>query len=190
MEYRDTNTYYALVSCSTLQTKEDIAIQGNVIHSDTVLPNEPRLLYGTNGNDVAKIRIIEAYKKITYDVFTTRQSVVFWEEIEEYDIPRDTRIIIWEGKDDLEIQHDSYQIVTPDLFNLIVSTCKCELNKEHELLKSIYKEESVVDPKANLKKQLLYKIDLPDYTYDRIKDSHISKTYFDNKSIDMLHQGA
>lgn len=104
-----------------------------MITKNTVLPDDPRMLYGTNSNDVAKIRNVGIWKEIEYDTITTKQSVKFWKEVDEYILSRDVYILVWEGEEYLELPNDRYKIVSPDLFEYIVQTApeeSCELNIE------------------------------------------------------------
>lgn len=133
MKLVDVNSYYALVWKDVLKAK--VEIKGELITRDTILPNDPRMLYGTNNNDVAKIKKIELWKEIEYDVLTTKQSVRFWKEIDEYILSRDVYIIVWEDSAILSLPSNSYRIVSPDLFEHIVqmSPKECyELSIEHD----------------------------------------------------------
>lgn len=125
------NSYYALVWNDSLKRK--MRIKGELITRNTVLPDDPRMLYGTNSNDIAKIRNVGLWQEIEYDTITTKQSVKFWKEVDEYILSRDVYILVWEGEEYLELPNDRYKIVSPDLFEYIVQTApeeSCELNIE------------------------------------------------------------
>lgn len=111
-------SYYALVWKNTLA--EEIYIEGKVIGSNTRLPTDPRMLYGTNVNDVMKIRNVNFKTELSYDVLTTKQSVRYIPIIEEFNIQRDVRIIVWEGSETLHIPHERYRILTPEAFYELV----------------------------------------------------------------------
>lgn len=119
MRENDCNTYYALVWSTILSSKKKETIKGEKITKSTVLPNDPRILYGTSNNDVIKIRNVEMWKEIEYDIATTKQTVRFHKEIKEYILCRDVRIIIWQGSEELNLPSDEYRIVTPELFEII-----------------------------------------------------------------------
>lgn len=116
--------YYALVWNTFLNSKKNLEIKGEKITKSTELPKDPCMLYGTNDNDVAKIRKVESWTEIEYDVHTTSQRVKFWKEVEEYIISRDVYILVWEGSEILSLPNDPYRIVTPDLFDYLVSTAR------------------------------------------------------------------
>ena len=113
------NSYYAIVWNTSLDT--NMVLRGTKITRFTKLPNDPRMLYGTNKNDVAKIKKVKLWKKIGYDPYTTKQEVKFWHEVEEYKLSRDIYIVVWEGKDRIRPSEDYYKIVTPELFEHIVA---------------------------------------------------------------------
>lgn len=124
------NSYYALVWNNSLERRMEV--KGELITNHTTLPKDPRVLYGTNNNDVAKIRKVSAWEEIEYDTLTTKQTVRFWKEVDEYILSRDVRIIIWDGRDTLCLPNDKYKIVSPDLFEYIVQTSgKREIKDVH-----------------------------------------------------------
>lgn len=142
------NSYYALVWNNSLERKMEV--KGELITKNTVLPKDPRMLYGTNNNDIAKIRKVSAWEEIEYDILTTRQTVRFWKEVDEYILSRDVRIIVWEGEDILCLPNDKYRIVSPDLFEYIVKTSS-ETGKDY--IKDIY-EEGIEDEEITVDKIL------------------------------------
>lgn len=119
------NMYYALIWNTTLSSKKKIIIQGEKITRSTKLPKDPRILYGTNNNDVARIVKKDNWIEIKYDIMTQKQSVKFWTETDEYILSRDIRIIVWQGESELVLPSKQYKIVAPDLFQHICMTC-CE----------------------------------------------------------------
>ena len=93
------SSYYALVWKDSLDKKGKI--KGELITKNTVLPDDPRILYGSNDNDIAKIRNVEMWKEIEYDTLTTKQTVRYYTEVKEYVLCRDVRIIVWQGDEEL-----------------------------------------------------------------------------------------
>lgn len=118
---RNLKTYYALVWNDVL--KKEVELKGKKVDKNIELPDDPRMLYGTNDNDTFKITKEVIHEKIKYDVFTTKQSVEFYVEEIEYVLPRDVRIIVWEGSDELLLPNDSYRIMTPQMFEQLVGEC-------------------------------------------------------------------
>lgn len=116
------NSYYALVWSSEVSSKRKKEIKGEKITRQTSLPEDPRILYAANKNDVAKIKTVKIWEEIEYDPVTTKQSVRFWKETEEYILPRDVCIVVWEGSDTLCLSEDNYRIVTPEDFKCIVES--------------------------------------------------------------------
>lgn len=144
------NSYYALVWNDSL--KREMRIKGELITRNTVLPDDPRMLYGTNSNDIAKIRNVGLWKEIEYDTITTKQSVKFWREVDEYILSRDVYILVWEGEEYLELPNDIYKIVSPDLFEYIVQTApeeSYELNIE-EVEEEVGNRNSVKEILSNI----------------------------------------
>ena len=144
------NSYYALVWNDSLKRK--MRIKGELITRNTVLPDDPRMLYGTNSNDIAKIRNVGLWQEIEYDTITTKQSVKFWREVDEYILSRDVYILVWEGEEYLELPNDRYKIVSPDLFKYIVQTApeeSCELNIE-EVEEEVGNRNSVKEILSNI----------------------------------------
>ena len=121
----NTNMYYALVWNTTLSSKKKNIIQGEKITRSTKLSKDPRMLYGTNNNDIARIIKKDDWKEMQYNIITQKQSVRFWTEIDEYILSRDIRIIVWHGDSELSLPSKRYKIVAPDLFEHICMTC-CE----------------------------------------------------------------
>lgn len=142
--YMDTNAnmYYALIWNTTLSSKKKIIIQGEKITRSTKLPKDPRMLYGTNNNDIARIVKKDNWMEIRYDIMTQRQSVKFWTEIDEYILSRDIRIIVWQGESELVLPSKQYKIVAPDLFQHICMTC-CNEAEDIEWSKNM--EEEVIN---------------------------------------------
>lgn len=114
MRGHNLKTYYALVWNNVLN--EQVKLKGKRVNQGVKLPNGPRMLYGTNDNDVFKIVKEVVHKKIKYDVFTTKQSVKFYIEKVEYVLPRDVRIIVWEGESELFLPSGSYRVMSPQMF--------------------------------------------------------------------------
>lgn len=160
-------SYYALVWNDSLNKK--MKVKGELITRNTVLPKDPRMLYGTNCNDIAKIRNIGVWKEIEYDVLTTKQSVKFWKEVDEYILSRDVYIVVWEGEEYLDFPNNNYKIVSPELFEYIVQTIPekvqtvpekaCELNIDKiEENKEGKAEENEEDMISNSVKEILSNI--------------------------------
>lgn len=84
------------------------------------MPDDPRILYGSNDNDIAKIRNVEMWKEIEYDTLTTKQTVRYYTEVKEYVLCRDVRIIVWQGDEELRLPSNDYKIVSPELFEINV----------------------------------------------------------------------
>ena len=136
IEY-NTNSYYALVLNDTLLNREEVQIEGELIHKKTELPNIPKFLYGANPNDVAKILGIKDTVEYAYDRKTTRQSVKSWREVEELILSRSVRIIVWYGSSELVLPEDDYKIVTPELFQFLIETsARYEAGRSSESLAS------------------------------------------------------
>lgn len=119
MDEGHVNSYYALVWNTSLDS--NMKLRGTKITRSTKLPSDPRMLYGTNRNDVAKIRKVKFWQEIEYDPFTTRQGIKFWDEVDEYNLSRDIFIVVWEGEDRLSLPHEHYKIVSPEFFEHIVA---------------------------------------------------------------------
>ena len=119
MTKRSKKSYYALVWNTALSNK-DLVIRGELVSQNTVLPKDPRMMYGTNPNDVLNVRIEKIKKEVKYDVFTTKQSVRFIKEIEKIELPRDVRIIVWDDEEELYIANKSYRIVSPQVFEELI----------------------------------------------------------------------
>lgn len=143
----NTNMYYALVWNTTLSSKKKIIIQGEKITRSTKLPKDPRMLYGTNNNDIARIIKKDNWIEIKYDIMTQRQSVKFWTEIDEYVLSRDIRIIVWQGESELVLPSKQYKIVAPDLFQHICMNC-CEDEVDN------------VEYKRNIEDEIIHIIDV------------------------------
>lgn len=111
------SSYYALVWKDSLDKKGKI--KGELITKNTVLPDDPRILYGLNDNDIAKIRNVEMWKEIEYDTLTTKQTVRYYTKVKEYVLCRDVRIIVWQGDEELRLPSNDYKIVSPELFEII-----------------------------------------------------------------------
>lgn len=155
MTKRLANSYYALV-WNTALSEKDLVIQGEVISQNTVLPKDPRMMYGTNPNDVFKIRIERIKEEIKYDVFTTKQSVRFIKEVEEVELPRDVRIIVWEGSDTLHIPYDKYRIVTPQVFEeLIKMSDDTQINTWNDPLIEEVRWKACAEPEEKLRGKVL-----------------------------------
>lgn len=137
MKEYDCKSYYALVWNTALD--DEVFIEGKVIGSNTELPKDPRMLYGANTGDILKVRNVEFKTEVTYDVFTTKQSVRFIPIIEEFNILRDVRIIVWEGSATLHNPYDYYRIVTPDDFEEIV---RSSTRKQTSEWKGLSKDDS------------------------------------------------
>lgn len=120
MKENDCNLYYALVWNTQLSSKENEVIKGDKITKSTVLPSDPRILYGVSDNDIKRIRSVKVLKEIEYDIYTTKQSVKFQRDVKEYILCRDIRIIVWRGANEINLLHDKYKIVTPELFETMV----------------------------------------------------------------------
>lgn len=118
MDDSHVNSYYALVWNTTLET--GMELRGAKITRSTRLPKDSRMLYGTNRNDVSRIRKVKHWQEIEYDPLTTQQSIKFWNEIDEYDITRDIYIVVWEGKRRLDLSCDHYKIVSPEVFEYMI----------------------------------------------------------------------
>lgn len=123
MREYDTNLYYALVLNSTLE-KKDLVINGELITKDTELPKDVELLYGAHSNDVAKIRKVKDITEVHYDYRTTKESYSNRREVKEFVLPRDVCIIVWQGYPILYTSYRSYRIVTPEVFEDLVSHSK------------------------------------------------------------------
>lgn len=115
----DCSLYYALIWNTTLEQKGDRFVIGEKITKTSKLPSDPTILYGTHNNDLKKIRSVEVWEEIVYDVATTKQSVRFHESVEEYELCRDVRIVVWNGSKELDLFNDEYKVVTPDLFEIM-----------------------------------------------------------------------
>ena len=108
----DNNIYYTLIfSPNLIKTKsrrknKDKIVKGYKLTQQTNLPNDPRMLYGTNDNDVAKFTIIDRYMEWTFNFISKKESVKFWEETKVYTLPRDIRIIMWQGGEELNLSKD------------------------------------------------------------------------------------
>lgn len=159
MKEKPNNTYYALVWNTSLEQKESI-IEGELISKDTVIPDDPRVMYGTNPNDVLKVSIEHIKTEIEYDVLTTRQSVRFIKEIEEFELPRDVRIIVWEGSNVLHIPYDKYRIVSPKDFEALVEISKNSFECKESKTERYFKWEEVATPERKLKENILNMLDL------------------------------
>jgi len=125
------NFYYALVWSKDLTS--EIEVIGEKITRNTVLPKDSRMLYTTNGKDLSKIVKVKTWKEITYDPLTTKQSVKFWDETEEYTLKRDVCILVWEGSEILSLPSKQYKIVSPELFEEIIELKYEELEDKSEL---------------------------------------------------------
>lgn len=148
MDNVENSMYYALVWNTALSPQIDkkkskkIVIEGEKITRSTKLPRDPRMLYGTNNNDIARIVKTDNWMEIKYDIMTQKQTVKTWVENEEYLLSRDIRIIVWEGESKLELPSKLYKVVAPDLFEHIVKTCcdgelediEWSLDVEHEVI--------------------------------------------------------
>lgn len=121
------NSYYALVWSTTLESKGHV--KGELMSQSTRLPKDPGILYGTHNNDVIKVKSVEFKEELSYDSLTTKQSVKFNRVVEEYIIPRDVRIIVWEGSDTLDVSCDKYRIVSPQIFKDLVAMSKDSCTK-------------------------------------------------------------
>lgn len=132
MKELNSNMYYALVWNTSLSNKKQV-IKGTKITRSTRLPKDPRMLYGTNNNDIARIIKKDNWMEVKYDIMTQRETVTFWKEEEEYVIYRDIRIIVWQGNDELYLpkEMDKYKIVSPELFEYICSTSEETLEDIH-----------------------------------------------------------
>ena len=95
---RDYNTdlYYTLVWSSELDSKKDLVLSGLKITKDTKLPEDPTILYGAHPNDVAKIKVVKNNGKVSYDCKTATEKYECYDVIEEYILPRDVFIIVWQ----------------------------------------------------------------------------------------------
>lgn len=111
--------YYALVWCDVL--KRNVDVKGSKICRETSLPNDSSMLYGTNINDVYKIRKNIIHMKIKYDILTTKQSVSFFVEEIVHSIPRDLRIIVWRASEFINLEEDSYKIFSKKDFEHLVN---------------------------------------------------------------------
>lgn len=114
------NLYYTLVWDTTLKEKKRV-VKGELIDKNTKLPEDNRMLYGTNSNDTFVVKLETFIDVIKYDVLTTIQSVRFQKTTEEVFIARDVRIIVWEGSETINLSEDKYRIMTPDNFDELVS---------------------------------------------------------------------
>lgn len=145
---RDYNTdlYYTLIWSSTLDSKKGLVLNGLKITKDTKLPKDPTILYGAHSNDVAKIKKIRANGKVTYDCKTATEKYECYDVMEEYVLPRDVFIIVWPGGNPLYLDIEPYRIVTPQVFEDIVSrqtvTSKDVLSKDTSVLEKYIKPET------------------------------------------------
>ena len=121
MRRRNSKTYYALVWSDILN--KNVELKGKEVNKDIELPDDPRMLYGANDNDTFKIIKEVVHQKVKYDAFTTKQSVEFYIEKIEYVLPRDVRIIVWEGSEDIYLPSKNYRIMTPQMFEELVDEC-------------------------------------------------------------------
>lgn len=158
MDEYDVKTYYTLAWSTTLT--QDVYIRGKAIGKNTKLPKDPKMLYGTNENDIFKIKRVEYETEITYDVFTQKQSVRYIPIVEEFSIQRDMRIIVWEGSEELSLLNDDYRIVTPEDFEDLVrlSDVECEVASTPEPAKVTHKEriwKRYNNPKNNISDRML-----------------------------------
>lgn len=141
MQEVDNNMYYALVWNTALSSKthkkaKDLIVTGKKITRKTRLPKDPRMLYGTSNNDIARIVKRDNWIEIKYDIMTQKQSVKYWTEEDVYVLSRDIRIIVWSGDSELSLPSKKYKIVAPDLFEHIVKTC-CNEPEEIEWSKNM-----------------------------------------------------
>lgn len=143
------NLYYALVWNTTLKIKNK-TVEGELLNKNTILPDDPRMLYGTNPNDILKIQSESFVKIMKYDVMTMTQSVKFHKKIEEVIIPRDVRIIVWENSELLNLSEDNYRIVTPEYFKEIIN----QLDKESDVKLQPESEDNHVLYKYNKNKNM------------------------------------
>lgn len=180
MKESDTKSFYALVWNTALSSKEELIIQGEEIHRDTIIPDDPRMLYGTNNNDVARITKVKEWKEIKYDTLTTKQSVRFWKEIDEYVLARDVRIIVWAGESELMLPSKEYRIVAPDLFKHIVETAPVSsASKSSTNLRVVDSRDNgekwgrYKDPSMNIDNTILDSIDFNE-TIDNYEDNFIN----------------
>ncbi len=145
--------YYALVWNTALDEK-DLVIQGQLITKNTILPEGPHMMYGTNPNDILKVRTEKIKEKIEYDVLTMKQSVKFIREVEEIDIPRDVRILVWEGSDKINLKESDYKIVSPQMFQELIEMSEDCLEDEDEIMRP-----SIL-PEVKFNKNILNMLDL------------------------------
>lgn len=162
MDNFDTKTYYALLWNTSLDLGREMKVKGSVLCKDSELPNDPRILYGANMNDVAKIKRPKLWKKIEYDVRTTQQKVLYWSDTEEYTLLRDVRIVVWAGHDELWLPYDDYKIVIPEHFEFLSSNSKyykCDFkNNEGNYVEGISSLSAYKDPKEGLDGDILDRI--------------------------------
>lgn len=170
IEY-NTNSYYALVWEDVLNSKDELVISGELIHKETKLPDMPELLYGTNPNDITKVRKVNFLEKIEYDVRTTRQSVTNWRDVEEYILSRALRIIVWQGSETLNLPTDSYRVVSPEMFRFIVKSADRNLNTNN-LVDVVNKEVKLSDTDKNYR-------EVQNKILDTIKSNEDIKYYED-----------
>lgn len=159
---RPSKYYYALVWDTALKNGETL-IEGTLVNRNTKLPKDPRMMYGTSPKDVQKVRI-EKYKQVTeYDILTTKQTVRFVKELEEYELSRDIRIVIWEGSEFLNVFTDYYRVVSQDFFEELVKIApeKTGLEMiEQAFDNEEFKWKATVSPEQFLKAKILNTLNL------------------------------
>lgn len=126
------NSYYALVWSTTLD--KDGYVKGKLINQSTKLPEDPNILYGTNNNDVMKVKTVEFEEEVSYNSLTTQQSVKFNKIVEEYILPRDVRIVVWNDYEYMNPKTDKYRIMTPEYFEEFVKLSDPGLSKKNEFI--------------------------------------------------------
>lgn len=154
--------YYALVWDTALKNG-NLLIKGTLVNRNTKLPKDPRMMYGTSPKDVFKVRL-ENYKQITeYDIMTTKQTVRFIKELEEYELSRDIRIVIWEGSEFLNVVTDHYRVVSVDFFEELVKIAPEKSGMEmieQALDKEEFEWKATVCPEQFLKAKVLNTLNL------------------------------
>lgn len=165
---RPLDYHFAIVWNTDLKQK-NFEVQGTKICQNTILPEDPRVLYGTNNNDKRKLKIQKMKEIVEYDKYSTKQTVRFAVEEEEVELSRDVRIIVWRGlHDTINLSVDEYKIVSPQVFKSLVKASRLkDVPRENviEEIEEINEEENSkwipsISPQDILKKNIFEVLNL------------------------------
>lgn len=110
----NTNSYYALVREEDLKSGFNAVISGELITPDTELPISG--LIGTNKNDIYREVWQQRIEVKKYDKTRFRESYDYYIKENEWVRPRNVRLVVWEGKANLELPYDKYRVITVEAF--------------------------------------------------------------------------